>query len=91
MCAMDAQIDRNRMNATAAPRKASKKRRVFVFIQELKEELGKVSWTTQGELNFSTKMVVGSTFFLGLGIYLIDLVIKGFLDLVTQVVHFIFG
>jgi len=68
-----------------------KKRHFFAFVQDLKEELKKVSWTTQDELKFSTKMVVGTTFFLGMGIYLVDLMIKSCLDLVTLFVHFIFG
>lgn len=91
MCAMDARINHNRTNADINSHPSVKKRRAFTFIQDLKEELKKVSWTTLDELKFSTKMVVGTTFFLGLGIYLVDLVIKGCLDLVTLVVHFIFG
>ena len=91
MCAMDARINHNRTNADINAHAAPKKKRAFTFIQDLKEELKKVSWTTQEELKFSTKMVVGATFFLGMGIYFVDLVIKGCLDLVTLVVHFIFG
>ncbi|MBS0652950.1 MAG: preprotein translocase subunit SecE [Verrucomicrobia bacterium] len=91
MCAMDARINHNRTNAEVNAHAAPKKKRAFTFIQDLKEELKKVSWTTQDELKFSTKMVVGTTFFLGMGIYFVDLVIKGCLDLVTLVVHFIFG
>ena len=64
---------------------------VFVHIQELKEELKKVSWTTRDELRFSTKMVVLSMFIFGIGIYLIDFFIKGSLDLVRKMLHFIFG
>ncbi len=57
------------------------------FLRELKEELKKVSWTTKAELLQSTKTVVGATFFLGLGIYLIDLMIKGFLNLIGLLAH----
>jgi preprotein translocase subunit SecE len=64
---------------------------LFVYIQELKDELKKVTWTTQEEVKFSTKMVVLATVFLGLGIYLIDFFIKGSLDSVKAVLHFIFG
>ena len=64
---------------------------VFVYIQELKEELKKVSWTDREELKFSTKMVVLATLAFGIGIYLVDFVIKGVLDAVKGLVHFIFG
>lgn len=91
MCAMDAKIDPSRVRLDASVQQASKKRRRTAYIQELKDELKKVSWTTKEELKFATKMVVGATFFLGLGIYLVDLMIKGCLDLIAFVVHFIFG
>jgi preprotein translocase subunit SecE len=61
------------------------------FVQELKEELKKVTWTTKEELKLSTKVVIGSIFVFGLGIYLFDLMIKGALDCIALVVHFIFG
>lgn len=63
---------------------------LFVYIQELKEELRKVSWTTKEELKFSTRMVVLSMLFFGMGIYFVDFLIKGSLDLVKTVLHFIF-
>ncbi len=64
---------------------------LFVHIQELKEELQKVSWTNKEELRFSTKMVVLSTLFFGFGIYFVDFLIKGSLDLIKAILHFIFG
>jgi preprotein translocase subunit SecE len=64
---------------------------LFSYIQDLKEELRKVSWTSQEELRFSTKMVVLATFAFGLGIYLVDFLIKGGLDLIKTIVRFIFG
>lgn len=91
MRAMDARINSNRTTAETSGYSSSKKKRVFAFIQDLKEELKRVSWTTRDELKFSTKMVVGTTFFLGLGIYLVDLAIKGCLDLIALIVRLIFG
>lgn len=88
---MDAKLNQTRFPSDAASQQVSKKKPLFSFIQELKDELRKVSWTTKDELKLSTKLVVGATFFLGLGIYLFDLVIKGALDFVAFVVHFIFG
>lgn len=74
----------------APAQQVSRKKRLFNSIQELKEELKKVSWTTKDELKLSTKIVIGATFLFGIGIYLFDLVIKGCLDFVALVVHFIF-
>lgn len=70
-----------------------RKRKVslFGYIQELKDELKKVNWTTQEELRFATKMVVLSTVFFGLGIYLVDFFVKGSLDAVKNILHRIFG
>lgn len=64
---------------------------IFGFIRELKEELKKVSWTTKEELFFFTKIVVGATFILGFGIYIVDLCIKGFLDIIAAAARWIFG
>lgn len=56
-------------------------------IREYKEELQRVSWTSKEELKLFTKIVVGATFAFGLGIYLVDLTIKGVLHLVGRLVH----
>ncbi|MBS0648776.1 MAG: preprotein translocase subunit SecE [Verrucomicrobia bacterium] len=61
------------------------------FLYELKEELKKVTWTTKEELILFTKIVVGSTFALGLGIYGVDLFIKGVLNGFGALIHLIFG
>jgi len=77
--------------ASATPARESKTRRFFSFIQELKEELRKVSWTTKEELTFATKAVIGSIFVLGLSIYVVDLFIKGILDFISLAVRYMFG
>ena len=88
---MDAKLNQGTRLSTDAPtQQVSRKKRLFNSIQELKAELKKVSWTTKDELKLSTKIVVGATFLFGIGIYLFDLVIKGCLDFVALVVHFIF-
>ena len=61
------------------------------YIAELKTELKKVTWTTKDELVLFTKIVVGSTFTLGLGIYAVDLVIKGVLNGFGALIQLIFG
>ena len=63
----------------------------FEYIQVMKEEVKKVSWTTQEELRFSTKMVVLATLVFGMGIYVVDFLIKSSLEFIKAVVHFIFG
>ena len=87
---MDVKLNQPRAADTSVQRN-SKTRRFFAYIQELKSELRKVSWTTKDELLFSTKAVIGTTFVLGLSIYLVDLVIKGCLDFISVAVHYIFG
>jgi preprotein translocase subunit SecE len=61
------------------------------YVRELKEELRKVTWTSKEELLVFTKIVVGATFALGIGIYGIDLLIKGVLNGFGALVHLIFG
>lgn len=61
------------------------------FFGELKEELKKVSWTTKEELISSTKVVLLSIFLFGLGIYVIDLLVKGVLEGIKVSLRFIFG
>lgn len=69
----------------------SSKRQAFSYVQELKEELKKVTWTTKAELVTCTKIVIGATFVFGLGIYIADLLIKGVLDGFAGLVHMVFG
>ena len=84
---MDTKLESSR----AAAAKTAKARRLFDFVQEIKDELRKVSWTTKEELIFSTKAVIGSIFVLGLSIYGVDLIVKRVLDLISFAVHYIFG
>lgn len=58
--------------------KAKKKK--IGYLQQLKDELKKVTWTSKEELALCTKIVLGVTFAFGIGIYLVDLLIKGALD-----------
>ena len=88
---MDAKLNQPRFSTDAHAQQTSKKKPAFSYVQELKEELKKVSWTAKGELKLSTKVVIGATFFLGLGIYLFDLVIKGALDFVAFLARYVIG
>ena len=82
---MEAKLSQMRANVEA------KKISPLGFIRDLKDELRKINWTTKEELKFCTKIVVGATLFFGLGIYGVDLVIKGVLEAIGIATHFIFG
>jgi len=60
------------------------------FIADLKQELKKVSWTPKEEIVQATKIVIGSTFFLGFSVYLVDLFVKGVLDSIARIAKAIF-
>jgi preprotein translocase subunit SecE len=79
-------IDVNATDISAKPE--VKRPKIGTLIREYKEELKKVSWTTKEELIFFTKIVVITTFAFGIGIYVVDLVIKGVLQLIGRLVHF---
>jgi len=61
------------------------------FFREVQSELKKVTWTSKGELKTCTKIVIGSTFVFGLGIYTVDLVIRGALSTVSYLTMLITG
>jgi preprotein translocase subunit SecE len=61
------------------------------FLGNIKSEFSKISWTNPEELRVYTKIVVGATFILGIGIYGIDLLIQAALNTLGFIVRFIFG
>ena len=66
-----------------------KKKKRGSFFQGMKEEMKKVSWTSKEELKTCGKIVIGSIFVLGLGIYLIDLFIRLVLSGIGNLVRLI--
>jgi preprotein translocase subunit SecE len=70
---------------------SEKKVSIGEFVGEVKDEFGKITWTSPEELRTYTKIVVVATVLLGMGIYLIDLSIQGVLNALGTVFHFIFG
>jgi preprotein translocase subunit SecE len=68
-----------------------KKTKISSSLQQLKEELKKITWTSKEELKFCTKVVIGATFVFGIGIYLVDLLIKGILMGLSSLFHGVFG
>lgn len=89
MCAMDIKLNQSR--AAEGAKQQTHKAQAVSYVQELKDELKKISWTSKEELLFCTKMVVGAMFVFGMGTYIADLIIKGCLELVATIVRFIFG
>ena len=69
---------------TALKKKQSKQNRRF--FHDIKEEMKKVSWTSKDELKTCGKIVIGSIFVLGIGIYLVDLIIRFILDRIETLV-----
>ncbi|CAM0117435.1 preprotein translocase subunit SecE [Rhabdochlamydiaceae symbiont of Dictyostelium giganteum] len=61
------------------------------YLEQLKNELKQVTWTSKEELGTLTKIVVVVTFAFGLGIYGVDLVIKGCLTSFKNLIDLIFG
>ncbi len=61
------------------------------YFREVQNELKKVTWTSREELIFCTKAVIIATFLFGLTIYVVDLGIRGVLELAGQIVQSFFG
>lgn len=62
---------------------------VVDFIGDVKTEFKKINWTTFDELLVYTKIVVAGTFFFGIGIYVADLIIQGFLNGLSLLIRWI--
>ncbi len=66
-------------------------KRKLSFFREVQNELKKVTWTSKEELLLCTKAVIFATFFFGLAIYAVDLLIRGSLDGVSAFLRMVFG
>ncbi|MEM8628691.1 MAG: preprotein translocase subunit SecE [Chlamydiota bacterium] len=69
----------------------SKKQKKKGLVAEIQQELQKVTWTSKEELRTFTKIVIGSTFFFGMSVYLTDLTMQSFLQGIGQVCKWIMG
>ena len=76
---------------TVEPTKPLSISRAFTFIGEVKDEIGRISWTSADELKVYVKVVVGATFVFGIGIYLVDLGIQNLLRGLGMIVRAMFG
>lgn len=74
----------------AVPTKTAVKRSGS-YLSDIKLEFSKITWTNKEELVFYTKLVVGATFISGIGVYLVDLIIRSLLGSLETIVKFIFG
>ena len=61
------------------------------FVGEVKQEIGRISWTEPEELKAYTKIVVASVFLLGMGIYFVDVAIQYTLSGLSALVQMIAG
>ena len=68
---------RKAQSTTASP---AKRKGVLDWLGGVKAEFKKISWTSREELKSYTKIVVGATFVVGIGLYIIDLCIQGVLS-----------
>ena len=66
-------------------------KKIVAFVGDVKQELKRVEWTSKGELKSYTKIVLISTLIFGMFIYLIDLIIQGFLMGFNFLVKFFTG
>ena len=67
------------------------KKKTENFLRELQKELKKVSWTSKEDLKLFTKIVLLATLFFGFGIYLIDLILRSGLNVISFIFRIIFG
>jgi preprotein translocase subunit SecE len=81
----------SKLDSEETGKEVRKRWSLFRFVEELKAELKKVSWTPISELKVATKTVIISIFVFGFGIYLIDLVIKGALNTISMLFRWVFG
>lgn len=72
-------------------KKSASQRDAVHFLSGVKQEFNRIEWTSQDELKSYTKIVVGSTFIFGLSIYIIDLALRGALDLINEGFKFLIG
>jgi len=73
------------MSQKTAPRIPKVTKKSFAgFFTSIKQEAKKVHWTSKPELLRSTKVVVIATPVFGFLIYGVDLVVRGFLDMLAM-------
>lgn len=61
------------------------------YVEEVKSEFKKVSWTSKEELKSYTQIVVGATFAFGLGVFFMDVMIQTVLHSLNAILKLILG
>ena len=61
------------------------------FLREVQQEVKKVSWTSKTDLIRSTKIVLITTFVFAMGIYVVDLAVRGGLNSLSYFTRLIGG
>jgi len=89
--AMDVKKTQQIATGSATKEAAAPKRKARDVIGDIKAELMKISWTSPEELKTYTKIVVGATFFCGIGLYVMDLLIQNTLNLIEGALRLIVG
>lgn len=82
------------MNAKKIEEEQPKKnffRKTVDFFGSLKQEFKQISWTNRKELKNYTKIILFSTFVVGLLVYIVDIGIQKILGVVHLIVQRIFG
>lgn len=81
----------NKVQQKNAAESTFSKVRIRDFVEEIKAEIQRVTWTSRDELRVYTKIVIGATLVFGLGIYCTDLIIQGVLNGLSFFAHLIGG
>jgi preprotein translocase subunit SecE len=88
---MEAKKSKSQQQQQQQPRAEAAPESLKNFVGEIKGEVRKITWTDKEELKAYTKIVVGATFVLGLGIFAVDLFIKTCLDSLSHLVRYFIG
>ena len=64
---------------------------VFTWVDEVKEEWRKITWTSRDDLIFYVKLVVSTMVVSGLVVYLMDLTVHSILDGILNILQWIGG
>ncbi|MEM1282037.1 MAG: preprotein translocase subunit SecE [Chlamydiota bacterium] len=84
-------VDTKKARKVTQPSSSTQAKQATNFFADVKTEFKKITWTSKEELQVYTKIVVGATFLCGMGVYFIDLLIRGGLSMLEGLTRFIFG
>ena len=80
---------KDKLKSAALPRPSVKK--AYQFLEDVKAEFHKIQWTEGEEVKVYAKVVVCATFFLGMAIYFVDLIIQRVLGGFDVIFKLLFG